>query len=155
LHTIVIALLLLGGCDLPKDPGGTLDRVRGGVLRIGVMENPPWVRLDGDAPEGIEPALIVAFAERLDARPEWVRRPGREPLAALEQGDLDIVIGGLTADSPWSDRVGFTRPYVTVGEVAHVVAIAPGENGFLVALERFLIPRETETRRRLAAELGQ
>src|SRR5687768_14732468 len=57
--------LALEGCDLPRDNADTLKRVRaGGELRVGVVDNPPWVRIAGDRAEGIEPALLQGWAER-------------------------------------------------------------------------------------------
>lgn len=47
---LVAASVLLGGCDWPRDAAGTLNEVRGGTLRVGVTDNPPWVVLQDDAP---------------------------------------------------------------------------------------------------------
>ena len=213
-----VALFAVGvaaaGCDLPRDPRGTLERVRGGTLRVGVAENAPWVRRAGDAPAGVEPALVNAFAEALGARVEWRWGGVEEHLEALERFEIDLVVAGLTQASPWRKTIGLTRPYfdeafavgvppgaaplrtldgVTVAvrdasvlaayleqqgatvlrtpdparaglpvaapawELArlglrpaadvvhrarHVMAVPPGENGFLVQLERFLLDRQ-------------
>ena len=40
---LVGGALWSGGCDLPRDTHGTLDRVRGDTLRVGVTEAPPFV----------------------------------------------------------------------------------------------------------------
>ena len=32
-------------------------------------------------------------------------------ILALEHGDLDLVIGGLTADTPWTEHAAITKPY--------------------------------------------
>jgi hypothetical protein len=38
-----VALLLFAvACGLPRDPDDTLERVRGGVVRVGITDNPPW-----------------------------------------------------------------------------------------------------------------
>ena len=42
-------LLLAASCSLPRDSDGTLDRIRGGTLRVGLAENPPWVHSAGDS----------------------------------------------------------------------------------------------------------
>src|SRR3712207_7643050 len=34
--------LVAAACDLPRDPEGTLQRVRGGTMRVGVVERRPW-----------------------------------------------------------------------------------------------------------------
>lgn len=66
---------------------------------------------------------------------------------ALKQGDLDLVVGGLTASTPWTDKAALTRPYAetTIGwgrTQKHVLAVPLGENAFLVTLEEFLSGRD-------------
>lgn len=111
---LALALVLAAGCDLPRDPEGTLDRLRGGTLRVGVAHNPPWAALPAPGEAlGVEPRLVRALAAELDARVEWV--PGSETalLQALEHRRLDLVIGGLSAADPRAGTLGFSRPYYT------------------------------------------
>lgn len=142
---VVSAILLLTGCGLqvPKDPEGTLDRVTDGVMRVGVTENPPWVELDGSGePAGSEPALIARFADELGAEIAWTDGSEAVLLEALDRGELDVVLGGFRDDTPWVDLGAITRPYREVegvdGVERHVMIVRLGENGFQVALERFL-----------------
>lgn len=206
----LVALAVGAGCDLPHDPNGTLEDVRGGTLRVGVSEAPPWVVRAGDAPGGVEADLVRRFADDLGAEVEWIWGDPEEHLEALERFQLDLVIGGLTRASPWRKRVSFTAPYftdtlrvgvppgapvpreldgvrvavepgaalaatleergavpvptrdlaavggpvaapgwelarwgfattdLTLGHTRHVLAVPPGENGWLVRLDRFL-----------------
>ena len=134
----VAALLLSGGCNLPQDPEGTLERVRSGSLRVGISENPPWTEWTAGSAAGIEPELLVRFADELHARIEWVPDTEGDLLAALERGELDVVVCGLQDDTPWRDRLGLTQPYLAIGGAKHVMAVAPGENRFLLELDRFL-----------------
>ncbi|MFD4422450.1 transporter substrate-binding domain-containing protein [Agromyces sp. NPDC058484] len=146
LAVIAATAVVLSGCsiDIPVDPHGTLDRVRDGSLRVGVSHNPPWTDItEGRSPSGIEPELIVQFAEELDAEIEWTE-DGESTLAiALERGELDVVIGGLLENTPWTARAAVTRPYAeTTGDGGrsekHVMLVRKGENAFLVELEEFL-----------------
>jgi ABC-type amino acid transport substrate-binding protein len=149
---LVAAALLLTGCagGFPADPDGTLGRVTGGVLRVGVSENPPWTVADpASDPSGLEVDLVREFAATRDAEVEWV--PGSEEVLVgrLERGELDLVIGGFTKASPWVDQAALTHPYATVltpegAPEPHVMAAPLGENGFLVALERFLLDQEVQ-----------
>jgi polar amino acid transport system substrate-binding protein len=134
----------LSSCGLPRDSDHTLDRVRGGELRVGVAEHAPWVRMQDDRIDGVEPRLIEELARGLGARAAWRRGAESEILEALRRRELDIVAGGLTDDSPWKGQVAFTHPYFTdtVAGRAHVLALPLGENAFLVHVERFLAPRE-------------
>lgn len=112
---LLLALLLAApACGMPQDdPEGTTERVRGGVLRAGLVEHPPWVvDADGD-PHGVEVRIIEAFADELDAEVEWHAGTEAEVLGALELRELDVVAGGLLAVSPWAAHVALTTPYVT------------------------------------------
>jgi ABC-type amino acid transport substrate-binding protein len=149
---LVVAALLLTGCagGFPADPDGTLDRITGGVLRVGVTENPPWTVAGPETdPSGTEVDLVREFAATRDAEVEWV--PGSEEVLVgrLERGELDLVIGGFTTASPWADQAALTYPYATVltpqgAPEPHVMAAPLGENGFLVALETFLLDQEVQ-----------
>jgi polar amino acid transport system substrate-binding protein len=128
-------LLSVSACGLPRDPDGTLAHVRGQVMRVGVIPHAPWTVDTGGTPDGIEPQIVQTFAHELGARIEWVRKPEHELLRDLHQRQLHVVIGGLTDALPWKQEVAFTRPYFTDHD-RHVLAAAPGENAWLVALER-------------------
>ena len=112
----IITLGLAGGCDdFPKDPQDTLGDVRGGTMRVGVSEAKPWVWREGEEPRGVEADLVRELADELGAQVEWVWGSQDEHLAALEHWQLDLVIGGLTQATPWSKRIGMSRPFVTYG----------------------------------------
>ena len=125
-------------CDLPRDPEGTLEQARGRTLRVGAVEAPPFVGRSGDEATGPEAELVHAFAESIGAEVEWRWAPLDEHMRALEAFELDVVVAGLTKQSPWASRVGFTRPWRQEGDVQRVLAVAPGENATLVALERVI-----------------
>jgi polar amino acid transport system substrate-binding protein len=121
---VVILAALLSGCQYPRDPEGTLDRVRGGVLRVGVTPADPWVMLNDDgAPTGVEVELVERFADTLDARVEWVAGSETDLMGALHGRQLDIVVAGLTRRSVWAHEAALTRPYLTT----QVVVAAPDE----------------------------
>ena len=105
----VIAVLLLGGCQYPRDPEGTLDRVRGGTLRVGVAEVEPWTT--------VERQLVREFADSISAEVEWVEGTESELIEALAGRQLDVVIGGFTRRSVWMNEAALTRPYLTTQTV--------------------------------------
>jgi polar amino acid transport system substrate-binding protein len=115
---------LLAGCEIPRDPEGTLERVAGGTMRVGITESPPWSSLGEAGPSGVEIDLVQGFADSLNAEIEWFDGAEAELLGALEHRELDLVIGGLTADDPWGQVVTFTQPYA---KVATLVGVQPGE----------------------------
>lgn len=127
----------------PADPEGTLDRVTGGTLRAGAAHHPPFVDVTGAEPAGPESDLVRAFAAERGAHVVWTASGEEALMTALEKGDLDLVVGGLTKESPWTTHASLTRPYAEAtgpdGEpVKLVMAVPLGENQMLTALERFL-----------------
>jgi polar amino acid transport system substrate-binding protein len=124
LLALALTALALWGCEFPRDPEGTLDRVRGGVMRVGVTPAEPFVRLnDAGEPTGVEVELVERFAGTLDARVEWVTGSESDLMEALAGRRLDVVIAGLTRQSEWRRVVALTRPYLTT----QVVIAAPDE----------------------------
>ena len=150
-------------CSLPRDADGTLDRVRHGTLRVGAFPNPPWVTDSLGALDGVEVRLVTDLAHGLGAHVAWIRKPEADLLEALHERELDLVVGGLTAAEPWAKQVAFTHPYhvdtvgvaPTSGAVTrtvvrqHVLAVAKGENAWLVHVERYLHARESQVPRLL------
>lgn len=135
LRVAAVALAAVAAsCDYPQDSNGTLARVSGAVLRVGVSERPPWVIRESNQPAGIEPRLIEAFAEKLEARVAWTWGTESALADALKEHQLDIVIGGHAASSPWTSEVGASRPYLE----ASIVIAAP--RAFLTQREGRLIP---------------
>jgi polar amino acid transport system substrate-binding protein len=120
-----LAALLLAGCGIPRDPESTLDRVRGGTLRVGITASDPWTRLEGGRPSGVEVELVERFAGEIGARTEWVDGSEADLIAALHVRELDLVVGGLTADTPWQAKAAITRSYATSRVVVAVPASQP------------------------------
>lgn len=104
--------LALGACRFPRDPGETLARVTGGTMEVGVLDSAPLALWNESEPEGAEVDLVKGFAESLGARPSWHRRRDMALREALERGAIDLLIGGLVEDDPWSGRIALTRPYL-------------------------------------------
>lgn len=142
---LAAATLLLSGCglDIPADPEGTLATVRGGELRAGVSPNGALLDVSGPEPAGAEADAIRAFAESLDAEVEWTVGSEEALVRGLEDGEIDLVAGGLTDQTPWLDKAGVTRAYREItderGRQHKLVMLVPlGENAFLSELEVFL-----------------
>jgi len=130
------AALMLAACNrLPTDPDGTLDRVRAERgFRVGLIAT-------GGTPADrrLENAFLARIARATGARPV-VKQGASEPLLLdLEDGGLDLVVGPLSSESPWLERVALLP---SLGAVAgpHEVEITPiarnGENRWIMLLER-------------------
>lgn len=142
---MTVALVLTGcGSGFPTDPRGTLERVTGGVLRVGASPNGGWVSLSSSGqPEGSDVELVRKFAAQLDATVEW--STGTEHVLAerVERGELDLMVGGLREETPWEKHAALTRPYQESGgadgkKYKHVMLTPKGENAFLLQLDTFL-----------------
>lgn len=146
--TLALTLSLAGCANYPADPDGTLDRVRGGTLRVGLSANGDWTDItDEGEPSGVEVTLVEQFAETVEAEVEWMEGGEEQLLTELEEGNLDLVIGGFTDKTPWSTKAAITKPFSEVDgrggkPEKHVMAAAMGENAFLLELETFLLNRE-------------
>ncbi|MGP6170594.1 hypothetical protein ACTU6U_02620 [Microbacterium sp. A196] len=146
LHGILLALAMtaaLTGCGItvPTDPDGTLQTVSGGELRVGVAPDEGLVDVSTAAPTGPLVDLIDEFAASLDADVRWTIGSEEELVVKAEEGDLDLVVGGFTDQTPWVNRVGVTRGYTGIegsGGRSTVMFVPLGENAFLSSLEEFL-----------------
>jgi polar amino acid transport system substrate-binding protein len=156
---LLLAAGLLVGCQYPRDPDGTLDRVRGGTLVVGWTVSEPWVAAEG---EGLEPDLMHELARTLDADIEWVEMPEQEMVEALERKTIDIAIGGFTNDSLLKRKVSLSRSYVSThlevatedgGDIADdlegvrvaVLAHSPGEGRLRQATKAIVLPTDDIT----------
>jgi polar amino acid transport system substrate-binding protein len=109
---LLAVLMLSAGCGFPRDADSTLERVRGGTLRVGVVEREPFTRLEGGTPVGPEVELVQELARDLGATVEWT--VGAEPrlMEAVSHRQLDLVIGGIPGDTPYGSHVALSQPYL-------------------------------------------
>ena len=104
---------------------------------------PPAPRASRPTVSGTEVELLEGYATTIDAEIRWVPAGENTLAAQMRNGDLDLVIGGLAADVPWTSQIALTRPYTTAegpdgAQVDLVMGVRPGENALLVDLERYL-----------------
>ncbi|MBY8825438.1 hypothetical protein [Sphingomonas colocasiae] len=133
------ALLLatLAACqDYPRDIGGTLDHIRAErVMRVGLVA--------GEA-ETRDRAAITAYLDRVGraagARSEIVRGAAEPLLLRLGHGQLDLVIGDMTEDSPWIADAMVIEPIAETMLGKDRILLSPiarnGENRWIILLER-------------------
>lgn len=134
---IIPLLLLLSACaDYPRDTEGTLDRVtKDRLIRVGVMAN----SLNGEQ-RGLTRAYLSRVARATHAQPRTVVG-GAEPLLSyLEEGQLDLVVGELAADTPWMPDVAIVEPLAERVAGHRNIGLHPiarnGENQWIALLER-------------------
>lgn len=133
--SVLCVALALAGCDrLPRDPDGTLDRVRAErIFRVGLIAS-------GDSPVGAERqrAYLARVARTTGATPRLKEGASEPLLIELEEGKLDLVIGPLSPESPWVSRVALLEPIGETKAPQHL-ALTPiarnGENRWIMLLE--------------------
>ena len=79
LVTLVVALvgvMALAACaGIPVDPDGTLDRASGGILRVGMSDEPPWSAVDDGERVGVEVDLVEEFTRDRRANEAGAKKP--------------------------------------------------------------------------------
>lgn len=135
-------LLVLTGCGIsvPADPDGSLQRVVGDELRVGVAAEPD-ISTAADQPQGPLPDLARDFAETLHANTTWTVASEESLVRMIESGEIDLALGDFSPQTPWSDRVAISRPFAAPeGTPApELVAFLPlGENAFVSEFETYL-----------------
>lgn len=112
LALFALPLLLVIACS---DAGTALSRAEStGVLNVGVVDDPPrTVAGEGGEVTGPDAELISAYAESIGAHPTWQVGELDALAAAVERGEVDVVIGangpdpvkGLTGPAVGGSRI--------------------------------------------------
>jgi polar amino acid transport system substrate-binding protein len=113
-------------CDFPRDPRGTLDKVQGGTMRVGIVNHDPWTLMEEGRASGVEVELLRDFAGELETEIVFVQGTVPELLEAARQGEVDVVAGGFTTTSPGvseGKEAGITSPYLVT---RFAVGVPPG-----------------------------
>ena len=133
---LCLALLAASSCgEFPKDPEGTLQRIRAErAFRVGLVAPLDEATLDPKAR-----ILLQRVSAASGARP-LIEIGDSEPLLnRLEEGEIDLVIGRFEKASPWKNLVSFGPPLrIEKHKKAefHLIAAARnGENAWIGVLE--------------------
>ncbi len=121
----ILALIFFSGCaQMQQATSGTsaspvLDRIqKRGVLVVGTMGNmPPLNMTDKDgAIFGLEPDLAGLLAKAMNVKVKFVTKPFNELLPALQNGQVDMVLSGMTITPKRNLKVAFVGPYFISGK---------------------------------------
>jgi len=99
--------------------GERLDRIlRSGELRVGLSGSQPPLNMKNKRGEivGLEVDLVRALADSMELGVKLVEMPFAELLGAIEMGDVDLVISGMTITPTRNARVAFVGPYFISGK---------------------------------------
>ena len=142
LFLVALSALVSAGCVFPQDPRGTLEGVQNATMRVGIVDNDPWTRMEDGRASGIEVELLKDFARELGADTTFVPGTTPELLEAAKEAEVDVLVGGFTSTSPGvseGKEAGVTGTYLTTRFVVGVPPDRPAfddASGRKVAVER-------------------
>jgi polar amino acid transport system substrate-binding protein len=97
----------------------TMDRITSsGKLRVGVTGKQPPFNMTSKSGEiiGLEADLARALALSMDVEVEFVTKDFADLLDAVESGDIDLALSGLTMTPERNRRLAFAGPYFISGK---------------------------------------
>jgi polar amino acid transport system substrate-binding protein len=121
----VLTLIFFTGCAQMQQAtsGGSaspvIDRIQSrGELVVGTMGNMPPLNMTSKDGEifGLEPDLARLLAEAMDVKVKFVTKPFNELLPALQNGEVDMVLSGMTITPERNRKVAFIGPYFISGK---------------------------------------
>jgi len=122
-HGAVLGLVvaLVAGCaSLPQGSRSpVIDRIqKSGELRVGMAgDYPPLNARDRQGENfGLEADLASFLAKALGVKLRVVNRPFAELIGALETGEVDAVLSGMSMTPERNQRVAFAGPYFVSGK---------------------------------------
>jgi polar amino acid transport system substrate-binding protein len=119
---LALVSLLWLGCAGDTATSSAENRVFGRApLRVGISPDyaPIAFEKDGEL-TGIEPEMARMLAADLGRSLEFIERRFPELVPALEAGEIDVIMAGMSVTPERSRRVAFATPYLTVGQMALV-----------------------------------
>jgi polar amino acid transport system substrate-binding protein len=142
LFPLALIALVSASCIFPRDPRGTLEGVQNATMRVGIVDNDPWTRMEDGRASGIEVELLKDFARELGADTTFVPGTTPELLEAAKEAEVDVLVGGFTSTSPGvseGKEAGVTGTYLTTRFVVGVPPDRPtfdDPSGRKIAVER-------------------
>lgn len=125
-------LLLLASCltlafnSVAKEP-----------LRVGLSPNyAPLAYKDQGQLTGIDVAAAEVLGQQLGRKTEFVEKSFDQLIPALQAGEIDIIMSGMTITPERSEKVSFSQPYLSAGQMAIIRFADAGRFGFKGAMFR-------------------
>jgi polar amino acid transport system substrate-binding protein len=120
LFAIALLILLGGASDIPAaDNAPVLSRiVESGTFRVGMSgTQPPFsVVSKSGSLIGYEVDLANILAEAMGVKVEFVQKPFGELMSALEKGEVDAIMSGMTMTPQRNLKAAFVGPYIVSGK---------------------------------------
>lgn len=106
-------------------------------LRVGLSPDyPPLVYKDRGQLTGIDVAAAEVLGQQLGRKTEFVEKSFNQLIPALQAGEIDIIMSGMTITPERSEKVSFSQPYLSAGQMAIIRFADAGRFGFKGAMFR-------------------
>ena len=130
-----LVLVTISSCNIPKDPERSWEDIQKNGLKVGVVINPPYTVKQDSMYSGKKIELLENLAN--DNKLQFSFETGNETdlTDKLAHYKIDLLIGGFTKKSIWTEKVGLTTAY---DDKDHVILIPKGENKLLHFLESYI-----------------
>jgi polar amino acid transport system substrate-binding protein len=119
LFAVALFVLLGGVVDTTAGNAPVLNRiVESGTLRVGMSgSQPPFsVVAKSGSMIGYEVDLATLLADAMGVKVEFVKIPFGQLLPALEKGDIDAIMSGMTMTPERNLKAAFVGPYIISGK---------------------------------------
>jgi polar amino acid transport system substrate-binding protein len=123
LLSLLIVLLLLAACvqPRPQKDDTVAEKGKTAVLKVGVSPTaPPLVFLGKNGITGLEAEMARGIAKMGNRELHLVNLDWDEQINALEDGQIDIIMSGMSITKMRNYRIAFTKPYLVTGQVSLV-----------------------------------
>lgn len=118
---LLFAAIWLAGCAQPVEQASkpSDSAATKSVLRVGLTANyPPLVEIQSGKLVGIEVDLAHEVGKDLDKRMEFVEIPWDKLIPALVDGQIDVIMSGMSITPERAQKIAFTEPYLHIGQMA-------------------------------------
>ena len=118
LAALACVLLALAGCQRRDAPPSALQHIlSSGELRVGTAADVPPLAMHDRSGQliGLEVDLVRALAATMNSKVNFVEIPFADLIPAIERGEIDLAIAGMTITPERNARVAFAGPYLISG----------------------------------------
>lgn len=106
-------------------------------LRVGIApDSPPLAFYEDGHLSGIEVAAAESLGKLMARKVKFIEKPFPDLIPALEAGEIDIIMSGMSITDERAKRVSFTKPYMDAGQMAIIRFNDAGKFGFKGAIFR-------------------
>jgi polar amino acid transport system substrate-binding protein len=115
---VLVLLLFIAATAIAQDNSALKRIVESGTIRVGMSATqPPFTVKSKDGKLiGYEVDLATLLADAMGVEIKFVEKPFSELISALENGDVDVVMSGMTMTPQRNLKVAFVGPYIISGK---------------------------------------